>query len=897
MVRLAGSVHPLARPELDVGHLDPETNLSGSLLFRMSPLERAIQRDLLAAVQNPSSPHYHRWLSPEEYAAQFGAGAAETARAVAWLRSQGLSTDAPSRTGTRLPFQGPASAIERAFRTELHRYAGQDGEHFAMSSAPSVPADLAPRILGVHGLNSFRSKTPRRAEPLYALPVTEPDGGPGSFAVLAPADFAKIYDLESLYAAHVTGAGQHIAVIGRSDFNDADVASFRSTFGLPASSPVRLLVPGSGATYVRTPGDLAEADLDLEWAGAVAPDATIHFAYIGDAPNSDVFDALNYAIEEHVAPVITLSYGGACEAELTPTDAILEEEYGDMAALEGITVVAASGDTGAAACDGATTLAAERGEYLLLPGSIPSIVAVGGSQFQISADNQSLYLDSQLRALSYIPESGWNETLEDIDAGYGGLGAGGGGVSRLFSKPYWQTPLTPKDGFRDVPDVAMSASADVLPYAVSVSWTAADGDAQPPQPQALTAYGGTSVSAPAVAGILALVNQALSDANPAAQVGLGNANPVLYALAHGATANAFHDVTAGDNIVPCVAGSPDCPSSPPYQFGYAAGPGYDQVTGLGSIDAANLVAAWRSLTPTSTTLQASAGGTAEGSPLDLKATVASKGGTNAMTGSITFYFAAPSDGGIGISGTLGTVPIVPSASSGGTASLTTNAPGGLHGSGVTVSAFYGGDPNYLASWSQPSPVSGTSAFSICPTEVTIAVGESVTFTASGGSPPVQWGIERDTTCTPESQETQRLQCASIQGGIFTPGPRPGTATVVAIDAYEAYATARVTVVDAGTDGSAPPAPMDSCAMDAGGPDGMKAADGASPVDGNTDGAEAAADAGSVEAHGSASGCACAIVDDSTRDGVRRWMTAGLLLLAAVMRRLNRHPLFARRVGR
>ncbi len=198
-------------------------------------------------------------------------------------------------------------------------------------------------------------------------------------------------------------------------------------------------------------------------------------------------------------------------------------------------MVVAAGDTGAAGCDSQSALMAQYGQSVVFPAAVPSFVAVGGTQLQLTASNQSTYLDAQLAALSYIPESAWNETLEDIDGGYGGLGAGGGGPSRLFAKPSWQVPYTPNDGFRDVPDVALSASADVLPYAVSMSWTAADGDAQAPQPQALTAYGGTSVATPAFAGILALINQAVAEANPGVPVGLGNANPILYALANNAS--------------------------------------------------------------------------------------------------------------------------------------------------------------------------------------------------------------------------------------------------------------------------------------------------------------------------------------------------------------------------
>ena len=880
MTTLPGSLHPKARPELDIGHMDPGAHLSGmSLLFRMSPVQKAFEKRALAAVQDPASPSYHKWFTPEQYAAEFGASSADVARATAWLTAQGLSVDGPSRTATRLGFSGTIAQIEKAFRTEMHRYRVEGANHFAMSRAPSVPAELGDLVLGLHGLHDFHA---RAARPLYAEPITNPDGGSGSFPILSPADFAKIYDAEALYAAHITGAGQSIAIAGASDFTDADVMAFRSTFGLPASAPMRILVPNTGSPAVTS----GEPEIDIEWSGAVAPGATIKLVYTGTGPNSDVLDALNYAIEQRAAPVVSISYGNACESELSATDAVLEEQYGDAAALEGMTVVASAGDAGAAGCDG-SVVAAQLGEFLLLPASIPSVVAVGGSQLQLAPSNQSTYLDTSLDALSYIPESAWNETLDDIDAGYGGLGAGGGGVSRLYAKPYWQVPYTPNDGFRDVPDVVLSASAETLPYAVIMS----SGGGSP----ALTDYGGTSVSAPAFAGILALVNQAIAEANPGDPVGLGNANPMLYALANNAASkNAFHDITTGDNIVPCVQGSADCPSSPPYQIGYTAGPGYDQATGLGSIDAANLVAAWKALTPTSTALTVSIAGAAEGSPMHLTATVASKAAVNSMAGTVTFYFEAASDGGVRLSGTLGVATLASSISSGtesGTASLTANAPGGLQGGGVRISAFYGGDSHYLSSWSPASPVSATSTLAICPTAVTLEAGQSgFTFTTTGGRPPIQWGTERDKTRFYQSQQILR---STIEAGVFTAGPQPGTVTVVAIDQDLSYATAEVTVV-ANQDGAAPYVSTPSCPLDGGsdaavsGP-GTDASVGGSNVD--APGEAATADASANAADAIEKGCGCVVGGKHAPEAAGGWL-GGLLLLTAFARRR-----FKARVGR
>ncbi len=809
-----------------------------------------------------------------------------------------------SRTGRRLSFSGTVAQVERALHTEMHHYVVDGILHFANSSAPSVPSELADLVFGVHNLHDFRPLPPPLAAPKYALPLPGPDGGLQNYPSLGPPDFAKIYGLSGLYAQHLTGTGQHVAIAGQTDFNDADIANFRSTFGLSSTGPTRHLVPNSGNAFV-SPNDITEAELDLEWSGAVAQDATIDLVYTGDNSAGGVFDAMAYAIEQKVAPVLSVSYGSS-ESGVTPADAVFYAGLGDSAALFGITVCVASGDTGPAAADGQFSKAARHGLLVDYPADIPTVVAVGGSQFNLTTSNLSTYLNSSDDAFGYIPESGWNETWDDEDAGLGGLGAGGGGVSQVFAKPYWQIPYTPHDNFRDVPDVALSASAEIMPYVVSYSWTAADGDAQAPQPEALTAIGGTSAATPSFAGILALVNQSLANANPSAPIGLGNANPILYALANStATLDAFNDITTGNNIIPCQAGSPDCPTSPPYQYGYACGPGYDQVTGVGSVNAANLVAAWTTLTPTSTTLQVTAAGMTEGSQLTLKATVASSATSNSLGGQVTFYFETfDGMGNVNLTGTLGSVAITPSTSGneGGTAQLTATAPVGLlqADAGLTgggkIGAIYGGDIHYLASWSALQQVTATATMAICPEAVTMEPYQTgFKFLASGGSPPITWTINNDTTCGrvtvpgPDGGPTRKLLCSSIDdAGVFTAGPTTGgVAQVVAVDTNYAYVSAYVTLAGS-ADGGAPL--PHGCSPEAGTSD-------AGVMDSGTSGGEdATADATSSETDaadeghggpgGGSSGCGCV-----TAGGDGRTLYGGLggamLGLALMARRRTR----------
>lgn len=894
-VRLAGSLHPFAQPSADAGRADPGKRLTSvSLLFRTTPVQKAAIAALQIALQDPMSGAYHQWLTPERYAAQFGASAADIARATAWLQSQGLDVVGPSRLGTRLEFNGTVAQIERAFATEIHLYDVDGVRHFANSIAPSIPADLAGFVMGVHNLHDFKPKPP--PHPQYSLPFPGLDGGLTNIPAMGQPDFATIYGLKSLYQSGITGAGQHLAIAGQTDFNDADIQNFRSTFGLDTTNiPARHLVPNSGNAFV-SPNDITESELDLEVSGGVAEAATVDFVFTGDNSAGGVFDAMTYAVEQHIAPIVSVSYGYG-ETSLDPADAVFNESLGDAASVMGISILAAAGDTGAADADSQRSKAARHGKVVDWPGSIPTFVSVGGTQFQLDEMNPSPPLDSNYDALGYIAESGWNETAFDEDAGVGGLGAGGGGVSKIFAKPYWQIPYTPNDNFRDVPDVALSASAEIYPYVVSYSWTAADGDAQAPQPEALTAIGGTSAAAPSFAGMLALVNQSLVSANPGLQPGLGNPNPILYAMANNAaTKAAFNDVTTGDNIVPCLPGTPDCPSSPPYQFGYSCGPGYDQVTGNGSINAAAFVQAWTTLAPTSTALQVMESGTTEGSPITLQATVSSMATSNALTGDVTFYFFTyDAMGNTDLSGVLGSVAVTPSTSGkeGGTAMLTAKAPAGLLQAdaglegGAKIGAVYGGDLHYLPSWSTLSQVQGTSDLSICPQTVTLQPTQSgFQFRATGGTGVIQWGVINDSTCAretakgPDGGPTHVEVCSTItDAGVFTAGPAQGTAQVVAFDTNYAYSSATVTVAGSADGGAPLPAACPPPDAGSGSP-----ADSGPPVDeASVPMADAGLEAGgNGDSPGGSSGCGCVTAGGDT--SAMGALAGAVLGLAALVRR-------------
>jgi uncharacterized protein (TIGR03437 family) len=564
---LSGYVHPKARPEFDQGRVRPDATLDYvTLELEPSAAQKADLERFLVEQQNPDSPNYHHWLTPEQYADRFGASTEDANTIAAWLQSQGLTVHAISRGRSWIAFGGTAAQLEAAFQTELHEYIVDGKVHIANATEPSVPTALGGIVKGIRGLNDFRPKPAART-------LRKPDPGDGAkpeftshsgIHNLSPNDFSTIYNVNPLYSAGIDGTGQTLVIAGQTQINLSDIQQFRSEYGLPAQDPQVVFVPGS-----RDPGvsstDLPEADLDLEWSGAVARKATIVYVYAWN-----VMTAVQYAIDQNLAPVISISYG-FCEPEQPSSYAALLRASAMQANAQGITWFAASGDNGAADCG--DTL--HPGLAVDMPASIPEVTGVGGTEFQ---EGTGIYWSStndatSASALSYIPETAWNDSVLAGEAT-----ATGGGASIYFAKPSWQTgPGVPADNARHVPDVALAASADHDGYLVVTGGMD-------------LVFGGTSVSAPSFAGIAALINQSVVRTGAQSGSGLGNINPKLYSLAQTST-GVFHDTTTGDNIITitCPRRSLGCT---PGAVGYSAGSGYDQATGLGSVDAAALISSW-----------------------------------------------------------------------------------------------------------------------------------------------------------------------------------------------------------------------------------------------------------------------------------------------------------------
>lgn len=728
---LPGNVHPLARAEFDRGEASPDVVLHRMLLvLKRSPQQEAALRRLIEEQQYKDSPSYHQWLTPEKFGTQFGPADSDIAAVTNWLRAGGFQVAQVSKGRTVIEFSGTAGQVKQAFGTAIHKYVVKGEEHFANLNDPSIPTALAPVVAGVNTLHNFLKKA--QNVPVGTVSREQKTGrvtsvGPlfiyngqcfptgENCEALGPYDFATIYDLLPLWTAGTDGTGQSIAIVGRTNVDPADATDFWNLFGLTIPNnklKITLNGPDPGIN-----GDEAEADIDIQWSGATAPGAIIEFVTSASTETTDGVDlSALYIVDNNVAPVMSESYG-SCEVDMGSSGVGSVGFYGalwEQAAAQGISAMVSTGDSGSAGCDNPNfSQTAQSGLNVNGLGSTPFNVAVGGTDFD-QFNKWSTYWKTgndakQANAKGYIPETTWNDSCTNSVVQFLGgttsaeancnnsslfsnfldIFGGSGGESIAWPKPPWQTG-TPNDNSRDLPDVSLFAGSGFLGtfYIICQKDTSQSGACDLNAPfNDFQGYGGTSVSSPAFAGIMALVNQKWGVQ--------GNPNFVLYKLPGITGANAFHDIPAGSTIaVPCTTGSPDCVTN---TNGYANGvlsgfstaAGYDLATGLGSVDAANLVSNWNKVTftPTTTTLTLPSNvNVTHGSAVTVTVAVS----PSAATGDVSLLVSP------GIPGK----PSIDFASlTAGTVTFPTNLlPGGTY----KVIAHYSGDGTFGGSYSSPS---------------------------------------------------------------------------------------------------------------------------------------------------------------------------------------------------
>ena len=721
LVTIKGSTHPLARPAYDRGRVSPDLAMGDLVLvLRRDAETQAAFDEYVAAEYSVESPNYHQWLSAEQVGEEFGPAQSDINLISGWLLSHGFAIDEVSKDRLSIRFSGSASQVESAFHTEIHNLDVKGEAHVANMADVQIPAALVPVVVGVKALHNFFPRplhrlgakvTPdrstgtwKRVDGPHAIPskvtgLTAPTGVQPQFGTLngygdtiedvAPYDFATIYNLLPLWTAStpIDGAGQTIAIAGTSNINLADVASFRSAFGLPAKTPTVVITnndPGDCPQLTSFCADsLIENTLDVEWAGAVAKGANIVLvASSAPTPTSDpLYLSESYIVQNKTAPIMNVSYG-QCELTLGTAGNTEYNNLWETAAAEGIAVFVASGDAGSPACDqgfdaiDGVPYAAQFGLSVNGLTSTPYNTSVGGTDFNWGATAAPYWSTTNTSgtgtsALGYIPEVPWNDTCANPlalpglqqDAAYVGVSGvvdaesacnfvleswstintdyqvnlaglvdtigGGGGESSCtvsdssdpgscngyYAKPSWQTGVKgiTADGHRDVPDVSFFASNGFLGSAYLICVSAGGSTCTYSALSEPTAQevGGTSVASPAMAGVMALINQK----SGAPQ---GNPNTLLYQLAAKETYSgcgaetgkttsgcAFNDIDSGTNAMPCASGSLNCTtiySGDPMGIltGYSGVAGYDQATGLGSLNVANVVNNWPSVAPFAT---------------------------------------------------------------------------------------------------------------------------------------------------------------------------------------------------------------------------------------------------------------------------------------------------------
>lgn len=888
LTMLRGNTPPAAIAKNDAGPVNASMAMTGLVLvLQRSPEMQAAFDAFVESQYEPNSPNFHQWLTPDQIGEKFGPATADIQKVTNWLGSHGLTVDEVSKDRMTIRFSGTARQVEAAFHTQLHNLSVNGKPHFANMTDPQIPMALDPVVLGPKALHNFIPKPLHRtmSRPVTSavanspsVPSTNASGvglrpemgfscGSGcQLEDVTPSDFAAIYNVTPLWSSGIDGTGQTIAIAGRSDVKATDVTKFRTTFGLSGGSYVQInngADPGNctstASNALCTLDDQIENALDVEWAGALAPKATVKLIVTQQTNSNDaIFDSASYAVNNVLtvgAKILNVSYGN-CELFLGTSGNASYNGLWQTAASAGIAVFVASGDSGSPACDqgydsvSGTPYGAQFGLAVSGIASTPYNTAVGGTDLNWG-NTASPYWNSTnssttgASAIGYMPERPWNNTCtnplalsyfqnwaskvgatqptdaetacnfvvqwwQPIKQNYGTdlssfvdtVGAGGGASNCTtnsstgttigtcsasgYSKPTWQTGVSgiPTDGKRDIPDISFFAGNGLLGSAYfmcvtdwgpCLSGPTATSEPTDSSGNTVNLIGGTSAASPAMAGIMALINQKAGSTQ-------GNPNKQLYTLAAAqnygncktdtvtnSSSCYFNDVDSGTIAMPCQSGAQDCSVTHSGDAwgvlsGFAAGSGYDAATGLGSMNVANVVNGWSgSIGTTASTVTVTPASSTIISNQSLSVTVTVGGASGVPTGAVALTGGGYSSG-LTLSSGSATFNIPANSLSAGT---------------VTLTATYSGDPTY-ASTSGTAQVTVTAApvptVTVVPGATSINSGQSlsvqVNLAGANGTPTGNVtlsgsGYTSSATAVANGAATINIPANSLIGGTVT----------------------------------------------------------------------------------------------------------------------------------
>lgn len=791
LVPTRGAVHREVATAQDLGARDPSAAMEHIQLVLQRPRERQAAFDAeVEALHQPGNPSYHQWLTPEAIGTEFGPSVADIAALTGYLQSEGFTVNVVGKSGMFVDFTGTVAQVQQTFHTEIHNLRLATGEvrHSAVRDA-QLPEALAPLVSGFLSLSNITphpTVVPART-PIPAPGNASPDNTSGGNYDVGAQDFYTIYNENPLLSGGITGSGITIALLEETDITTSDVTNFRTTMGVVPATPSLTVMHGSGAITCSDPGvtskgEEGEAVLDTEWAGAVAPRATLLFMTCASTSSTaGIFLSAEAVIDNNLATTMSLSYGNTEVGDAS--DNTFLSNLWEQATAQGETVVVSAGDAGSGNTDDQNQPIASHGLAVNGLGSTLYNVSAGGTDFQdyyneLEGDtsfNRSHYWRATNQAgdssaLSYAAETTWNDTCASSILSFyeeGGntdpnafcstgqflaTGGGGGGVSILQPRPSWQNgtvfgiPPTSTYNFRLLPDVSLFASNGLWTHALDYF----QSDVSKTN---LQRAGGTSFVSPQLAGVFALIAQKTGER-------LGQPNYVLYNMAGveygttsytaGTTCNGsgtssnvgttttvptntciFYDIETSNISQACTPGSLNCytstgsagilsTSTTSAQPAYSASAGFDLATGIGSLNIANLVNNWQN---------AAAGGVTYTPTVSVTATSASY--TYGLPSAITYKATVSGPGSfptgsVTFSGsptisTIGNDALVASAGCSSGATCTESTTQAFTPAGTLAAGSYTITGTYLTTNENYASGSGTTALTVNPQTPTVNV--------------------------------------------------------------------------------------------------------------------------------------------------------------------------------